>query len=63
MASAAPDIPILNLNIKIGSNIILTAAPINTENIEYFGLPSALIIWLITVENTKGIKPIEVMLV
>ena len=40
----APSTPILNTNIKIGSNIVFKIAPETIDVIAYFGFPSALII-------------------
>ena len=61
VAIAAPSTPILNTNINIGSNIVFNIAPVSIEVIEYFGLPSALIIEFNVVPIIENGKPIAII--
>ena len=56
VARAAPDTPILNTLIKIGSKIIFKTAPITIEIIANNDLPCATIYWLSPSDNiTRGV--------
>ena len=60
VAIAAPSTPILNTNINIGSNIVFNTAPTSIVVIEYFGLPSDLIIEFNVVPIIENGNPIAI---
>ena len=60
VAIAAPSTPILNTNINIGSNIVFNTAPTIIVVIEYFGLPSDLIIEFNVVPIIENGNPIAI---
>ena len=62
VAIAAPSTPLCNTKINIGSNIVFNIAPATILNIEYFGLPSALIIELSAVPIIENGNPIAIIL-
>ena len=61
VAIAAPWTPILNLKINIGSKMIFKTAPAIIVVIEYFGLPSDLIIEFKVVATIANGKPIDII--
>ena len=62
VAIAAPSTPLFNTKINIGSKIVFSTAPVIILIIEYFGLPSALIIEFSEVPIIAKGKPIAMIL-